>query len=232
MMPGRFFLGVGSGENLNEHVTGERWPEVAVRQEMMEEAVEIIRTLWQGGYQSYHGLFYTVENARIYTLPDPLPEIYVAAGGPGTAELAGEIGDGLICTSPDEKVIAAFNEGGGTDKPKVAQMTVSWATDEKAARRTAKHYWANGAIRGAASQELPLPAHFEALAESLTEDQVAESVVCGPDPERHVEKIDAFANAGFTHVYVHQVGPDQQGFIDFYKREILPRYHVIHRYRR
>lgn len=224
MMPGRFFLGVGSGENLNEHITGERWPEVEVRQEMLEEAVEIIRTLWQGGYQSYHGLFYIVENARIYTLPDPLPDIYVAAAGPKGAELAGEIGDGLITTSADPKVLAAFDEAGGQDKPRFAPLTVCWAADEAQARKTAKEYWATAAIRGAASQELPLPLHFEQLAEMVTEDQVAEAVVCGPDPQPHIRKIDEYAEAGFSHVYIHQVGPDQAGFIDWYRREILPRY--------
>jgi coenzyme F420-dependent glucose-6-phosphate dehydrogenase len=224
MMPGRFFLGVGSGENLNEHITGERWPEVEVRLEMLEEAVEIIRTLWQGGYQSYHGLFYTVENARIYTLPDPLPEIYVAASGPEAGEIAGEIGDGIIATGPDETVLAAFDAVGGTGKPRLGQVTVCWAADEAAARRTAKQYWATAALKGAASQELPLPQQFEDLVELVTEDQVAEAVVCGSDPAKHIEKIDKYADAGFSHVYIHQVGPDQQGFMDFYRREILPRY--------
>jgi G6PDH family F420-dependent oxidoreductase len=148
----------------------------------------------------------------------------VAAAGPEAAELAGEIGDGLITTGPDPKVLAAFDAAGGAGKPRFGQVTVCWAADEASARKTAKEYWATASIKGAASQELPLPAHFEALAEMVTEDDVAESVVCGPDPQRHIAKIDEFAKADFTHVYIHQVGPDQEGFLHFYEREILPRY--------
>src|SRR5687768_1324613 len=137
MMPGRFFLGVGSGENLNEHILGDRWPETDVRLEMLEEAVEVIRLLWQGGVQSHHGKHYTVENARIYTLPEQLPEIMVAASGPKAAELAGRIGDGLITTSPDKKVTQAFDGAGGSSKPHYGQMTVCWAADEASAKKTA-----------------------------------------------------------------------------------------------
>ena len=125
MMPGRFFLGVGTGEALNEHITGDRWPETDVRQEMLEEAIEIMRLLWQGGNQSYHGAFYTVENARLYTLPEEPVEVMIAASGPSAAELAGRLGDGLITTSPDKKVVQAF-EGAGGKGPRYGQMTVCW----------------------------------------------------------------------------------------------------------
>jgi G6PDH family F420-dependent oxidoreductase len=224
LMPGRFFLGVGSGEALNEHITGERWPETEVRQAMLEEAVEIIRTLWQGGLQSYHGMFYTVENARIYTLPERLPELYVAAGGQAAAELAGEIGDGLITTGTDPQVISSFDEAGGSGKPRLGQVTLCWAADEASALRTARRYWATSAIKGAASQELPLPSHFEALTEMVTDEALAASVVCGPDPAKVRAKIDELADAGVTHVYLHQVGPDQAGFMTFAAKELLPRY--------
>jgi coenzyme F420-dependent glucose-6-phosphate dehydrogenase len=223
LMPGRFFLGVGTGENLNEHILGDRWPAYDVRAEMLEEAVDVIRRLWQGGVQSHHGRYYTVENARVYDLPDPLPEIVVAGTGPKSAEMAARIGDGFWSTAPKKEIVDAYRAKAGRGKPIYGQISVCWARDVETARRTALEWWPNAAVRGAASQELPNPKHFEQLAQGVTEDQVAESVVCGPDPAPMLEKVRAFADAGFDHVYVHQVGPDQQGFIEFAARELLPR---------
>ena len=137
MMPGRFFFGVGTGENLNEHVTGEHWPPISIRQEMLTEAVEIVRQLWQGGYQTIDGDYYSVENARLYTLPDELPPIYVAASGPESATMAGRIGDGLITTSPDAETVNAFAKAGGKGKPTHAEMNVCWATTEDEGLETA-----------------------------------------------------------------------------------------------
>jgi coenzyme F420-dependent glucose-6-phosphate dehydrogenase len=224
MMPGRFFLGVGTGENLNEHILGDHWPAPDERLEMLEEAVEVIRLLWEGGYQTHRGKHYTVENARLYTLPDEPPEIYVAASQPLAAELAGRIGDALVTVAPDKEIAERFDSSGGAGKPKLGQLTVCWATTEEEARRTAYEIWPNGGLQGALSQELPLPEHFEQAAKTVTEDDVAESVVCGPDPERHKEQIREFEAAGYDHVYIHQVGPDQQGFLDFCAREILPEF--------
>ena len=224
MMPGRFFLGVGTGENLNEHILGDRWPPHDVRSEMLEEAVAVIRLLWQGGEQTHRGRHYTVENARLYTLPEEPPPIMVAGSGPRAARLAGRIGDGLINTAPDAEVRETFERAGGAGKPRYAQMTVCWAADEAQARRTAFEIWPNGGLKGELSQELPTPAHFEQAAKLVTEEMVAEEVVCGPDPERHIAKIQAYVDAGYDHIYVHQVGPDQEGFFRFYEREILPRF--------
>jgi coenzyme F420-dependent glucose-6-phosphate dehydrogenase len=223
MMPGRFFLGVGSGENLNEHVLGEGWPETEVRQERLEEAVAVMRLLWQGGYQSHHGRHYTVENARLYTLPDQLPPIMVAVGGPKSAELAARIGDGLVGTEADGKTIKQFDAAGGKGKPRYGELTVCWAKDERTARRIAHEQWPTAATPSGLAWELPLPRHFESVAELVTEDAVAESITCGPDPARHVEAIEEYAKAGYDHVCVHQVGPDQAGFFRFYEREVLPR---------
>ena len=224
MLPGRFIFGVGSGENLNEHITGARWPPVSVRQEMLDEAVAVIRQLWQGGYQTHHGPHYTVENARIYTLPEPLPPIYVGASGPEAAELAGRIGDGLICTAPDKEVVQTFEQSGGTGKPTYGQMTVCWAEDEEQAKQTAYEVWGYTALPGQLSQELALPMYFEQGMQIVTPDMVAESIVCGPDPARFHEQIKSYVDAGFTHVYLHQVGDDQEGFFRFAEREILPKY--------
>jgi G6PDH family F420-dependent oxidoreductase len=222
MMPGRFFLGVGTGENLNEHILGEKWPEFDIRAEMLEEAVEVIRLLWEGEQASHYGSYYTVENAKVYDVPDPRPPIHVAAGGPKAGELAGRIGDGLITTAPDTEVLDAFRSEGGKGKPIFGQVTLCWGADRDEAVRTAHRIWPNAAIRGEASQELPVPAHFEQLAEMVTPDQIAEVLPCGPDPEPVIEKIRAFEKAGFDHVYLHQVGPDQAGFLRFAEREILP----------
>ena len=220
LMPGRFFLGVGTGENHNAHVLGDRWPSASERREMLEEAVEVMRTLWRGELASFDGAHYTVTDARIYTLPDDEIEVVVAAGGPEAAELAGRVGDGLVSTSPDRKLVERFVRAGGTG-PRYGQLTVCWAETEREARRTAHEWWPNGALQGPLAQELPLPGHFEAAAAMVTEDDVAESVVCGPDSSAHLEAIGRFADAGFDHVYVHQVGPDQEGFMAFYEREIL-----------
>jgi coenzyme F420-dependent glucose-6-phosphate dehydrogenase len=223
MMPGRFFLGVGTGENLNEHILGDRWPPHDIRLEMLEEAVEVIRLLWQGGSQSHHGKYYTVENARLYTLPEQLPRIVVAAAGPRAAKAAGRFGDGLCSTAPEAKIIKEYTSAGGKG-PRYGQLTVCWAASEAEAKRTARKIWPNAALGGELSQELPTPAHFEQATSSTTEEQVAESVICGPDPQRHAASIKQYIDAGFDHIYVHQVGPDQAGFINFYQREILPQF--------
>jgi coenzyme F420-dependent glucose-6-phosphate dehydrogenase len=221
LMPGRFFLGLGTGENLNEHVLGDRWPEGQVRFEMLTEAIEVIRLLWQGGYQSHHGQYYTVEQARLYTLPDEPPPIMVAADKPNAAKLAAIAGDGFIGTAPDEELISEFEAAGGADKSRIGQLTVCWANDEETAIQTALEWWPNAAAPGELGQELALPRHFEQVAKLVSEEDIAAKVVCSPDPAAHQAAIQEFADAGYDHVYVHQVGPDQEGFLDFYAREIL-----------
>jgi G6PDH family F420-dependent oxidoreductase len=221
LMPGRFFLGVGTGENLNEHIFGDAWPEWDVRAEMLEEAVKVIRALWSGEVTSHRGRYYRVQNARLYSLPETLPPVRVAASGPRMAELAGRIGDGLIATSPDRELLEAYDTAGGRG-PKIGQLTVCWAKSEAEARRVAHEWWPTAALRGEVSQELPNPSQFTQLAEGVTEDQVAEVILCGPDATGHLEKIREFETAGFDHVYLHQVGPDQDGFLDWARREILP----------
>jgi G6PDH family F420-dependent oxidoreductase len=223
LMPGRFFLGVGTGENLNEHVLGDRWPPAAMRLEMLEEAVALIRLLWEGEDVTHRGRHYTVENARIYTLPEDPPPILLAAAGEKATELAGRIGDGLIGTSPDREQVRRFERAGGEDKPRYAQIHVCWAEREEEARRIAREWWPNTSLPGELGVELPLPRHFEQAAEMLSEDDVAEKVTCGPDPERHLEAIRAHVEAGFDHMYVHQIGPDQDGFFRFYEEQILPK---------
>jgi coenzyme F420-dependent glucose-6-phosphate dehydrogenase len=223
MMEGRFFLGVGSGENLNEHILGDHWPPTAVRQQMLEEAVAVIRLLWEGGVKQHHGQYYRLENARIYTLPTTVPPVLIAAGGKRAASLAGRIGDGLIGTSPKRELIDKFEDAGGRGKPSYGELTVCWAPDEAQARRIARDVWPIAALESPLLWELPLPAHFEAATSFLTEDHVAESIVCGPNPARHADAIGRYVSAGFDHVCIHQVGHEQEGFLRFYQREVLPR---------
>ncbi len=223
MFDGQFFLGVGTGERLNEHVTGEHWPEHTVRLEMLKEAVEIIRKLWQGGQQSYYGDHFTVENARLYTLPEEPPDIVVSAYGKRAANFAAEYGDGFWSVGPQD-VVETFEEAGG-EGPRYSQMTVCYAEDEEEAIDTAHEWWPNSALAGELSSQLSSPAHFEQACEMVSREDIAEgSIVTDPDPETHVENLKQFFDAGYDNVYVHQIGPDQESFFDFYEREILPEF--------
>jgi G6PDH family F420-dependent oxidoreductase len=222
LLPGRFSLGLGTGENLNEHILGDHWPGVVERQSHFEEAIEVIRELWEGTLVSHRGEHYTVENARLYTLPDELPPLLVAVAGESSIELAARAGDGLVGTAPIAESVEQFRAEGGEGKPTYGQLHVCWAEDEEAAKRLALKQWPNGAISGSYFLELPLPAHFEEAAETLDEEDIAKSIVCGPDPERHRAAIQEYIDAGYDHVYVHQIGPDQDGFFDFYERDVLP----------
>lgn len=222
MMPGRFMLGVGTGENLNEHILAQGWPSISVRQEMLAEAIDVIRKLWTGESLEHYGEYYSVQDARVYTLPERPPPVLVAASGKGSARMAAELGDGLVATSPDQRVLEAFSEAGGAAKPKFGQVTVCWHEDEAEARRVARRIWPNAAVQGELTVELPLPRHFEQATQDVTEDEIAEMVICGPDPRRYIEKVQEYEREGFDHVYLHAVGPDQEGFLRFFEREVKP----------
>jgi G6PDH family F420-dependent oxidoreductase len=226
MLPGRFWLGVGTGELLNEHVVGERWPAHDVRAEMLEEAIGVIRALWTGQVVDHRGRHYTIESARLFTLPDDPPPIVVAASGPASARLAGLAGDGLINFAADRSVVDVFqSEGGeaGAGRPRYLQVNVCWDEDEALARRTAARLCPTVALPELLNVDLPTTAHFEQATGSVGEDAVAKVITCGPDPGRHVAAIRAGYEAGYDHVHVYQVGSDQEGFFRFYEQEILPR---------
>ncbi|HEV7584172.1 MAG TPA: LLM class F420-dependent oxidoreductase [Solirubrobacteraceae bacterium] len=225
MLDGRFALGLGSGEALNEHILGDRWPPAEVRLEMLEEAIEVIRTLWRGGMQSHRGRHYTLEKARIYDLPDRPPPIVISGFGPKSISLAARVGDGFCITMPDSEAVARFRAAAGAERPVLAGMKVCWDESEDRARATSHRLWPSESLPGELAQVLPMPAHFEQACTLVSEEMVAEMVACGPDLERHAQAIERYAQAGFDELYVQQIGTGHDRFFELYAREILPRFH-------
>lgn len=223
LLPGRFSLGLGSGENLNEHILGDRWPPAAQRLEMLEEAIEVIRLLWEGGFKTFRGRHYTVENARVYSLPDEPPPILIAGSGKKSIGLAARAGNGFIGVAPSEEIVSQFKSAGGGNKPLYAEVNVCWAKDVSSAKKTVYEWWPIAGIKGQLLQEVALPSHFEQAAAMIDEDGATEDVACGPDSEVHIDNIRRFVDAGYTHIWIHQIGPDQDGFLEFYSNEVLPK---------
>ncbi|MEU3829989.1 LLM class F420-dependent oxidoreductase [Streptomyces sp. NPDC029080] len=222
MTEGRFRLGVGTGEALNEHILGDRWPPTQVRLEMLEEAIQVMRRLFTGEEVTHHGTHCTVENARLYTVPDEPVPIDISGFGPKATSLAARVGDGYITMMPQEEMVTRFRKGGGGAKPVSGGTKVCYGTDREECVRTVHRLWYNELLPGEMGQVLPSPRHFEQLHELVTEDMVRDEVVCGDDPEQHARALRAFADAGFDRVYVNQIGPDQRGFFDFYRTKVLP----------
>ncbi|MFG2261583.1 LLM class F420-dependent oxidoreductase [Streptomyces sp. NPDC048720] len=220
---GRFRLGVGTGEALNEHILGDRWPPAHVRLEMLEESIQVMRRLFTGEEVNHHGTHYTVENARLYTVPDEPVPIDISGFGPKATSLAARVGDGYITMMPDEEMVTQFRKGGGGAKPVSGGTKVCYGTDRDECVRTVRRLWYNELLPGEMGQVLPSPRHFEQLAELVTEDMVREKSVCGDDVDEHVAALRAFGDAGFDRVYVNQIGADQKGFFDFYRTKVLPR---------
>ncbi len=221
MLGDRFVLGVGTGEALNEHVLGGPWPSLDVRLEMLEEAVELIRELWTGSVVTRRGRHYQVDTARIYTLPDEPPPIYVSAFGPKALETAARIGDGLINTSDDAETVAAFKEKSG-GKPAQGGVKVAWADTEDEGVAHAHRLWSNAGLPGELAQVLPSPKHFEQASQLVSRDATAESVVAGPEVEAHVAQLRSYVDAGYDEVYVANMGPHYREMISAYGREVLP----------
>ena len=222
MLNGRFTLGVGSGEALNEHILGGPWPSVDVRLEMLEEAVALIRELWKGEVTSWEGKHYRVDHARIYNLPDTPPEIYVSGFGPKAIEVAARIGDGYIGTSPDAGMVKQFKDGSGS-KPAQAGTKVAFAETAEEGWSHAHRLWPNAGLPGEMAQILPTPEHFEQASQLVTEDSTRESVVAGNDVGQHVTQIEEFAEAGYDDLYVANMGPHFEGMIAFYGDQVLPK---------
>jgi G6PDH family F420-dependent oxidoreductase len=221
---GKFRLGVGTGEALNEHIFGDAWPEADVRLEMLEEAVEVMRELWKGGTVSHRGKHYTVENARIYTLPEKPVEILVSGFGPKAIEVAARIGEGYVSTMPDGDMVRQFREQGGGDRVCQAGFKAAYADTEDEGARLAYEKWPNAGVPGELSQVLPSPKHFEQASQLVTQDMVKEAFVCGNDPQAHLEMIAKYADAGFDELYVANTGPHSQALFDLYQKHVLPNY--------
>ena len=220
LFDGRFFLGLGTGEALNEHVVGTRWPPIAVRREMLEEAVGVIRALFTGETIEHRGEYYEVDNARLFDPPAAEIPLVVSGFGPEAAALAGRIGDGFWGNAPDRELLAAF-EGAGGSGPRYAQLNLCWASSEDEARRTAYETWPNAAVPGQLSQDLPTWTHFEQATEIVTEDDATKSVPCGPDiVDDLVKSVSQYVDAGYDHLYFHQIGQDQDGFFRFWESDL------------
>jgi len=220
MLRGGFTLGVGTGEALNEHILGDPWPSVDVRLEMLEEAVALMRRLWEGGFVTQSGPHYRVDNARIYSLPDEPPQVYVSGFGPKATDVAARIGDGYISTSPDADLVRRFKDGSG-GKPAQAGAKVAYAPTVDEGVGHAHRLWSNSGLPGELAQVLPSPRHFEQASQLVTEDMTKDAVVCGPDPAGHAEQLRAYEKAGFDEVYIANMGPDYGELIDMYRREFL-----------
>src|SRR4051812_23051450 len=220
---GRFSLGLGAGENLNEHVVGGAWPMPGVRHEMLAEAVDIITALWQGGDVNYRGQHFDVESARLWDLPEDPPPLGIAVSGPESCALAGERADVMVAVEPDEELGRLFDEAGGAGKPRVGQVPVCYDTDEGSARKRAHDQFRWFAGGWPVNAELPRPSSFDAASQFVREDDVAEQIPCGADVPRHVEAVKKFADAGFTRIALVQIGGDQQEeFISWAARDLLP----------
>ena len=222
MTGGRFVLGVGTGEALNEHVLGDPWPSIDTRLEMLEEAVALMRMLWEGGFVTTHGRHYRVDHARIYTLPDSPPPVYVSGFGPKATDVAARIGDGYISTQSDPELVSRFKSATG-GKPAQAGTKVAYAATADEGVRHAHRLWANSGLPGELAQVLPSPRHFEQASELVTEESTRSAVVAGADPEEHLEQIQEYAEAGYDELYVANMGPHFDEMIRFYGREVLPR---------
>jgi G6PDH family F420-dependent oxidoreductase len=221
MFEGRFSLGVGTGEALNEHIFGDAWPTIEVRLEMLEEAIGVMRALWTGELVRHRGTHYTVDTARLYTRPEqPIP-VLVSGFGPKAIELAARVGDGFIHTSPDADALQAYRRSGGSG-PAHGGLKVCWSQDEAAARRHVHRLWPNAALPGEAAQVLPSPAHFEQLSALLTEDMAVEGHAVGHRVEDFVEAVRPYVEAGYDEIYLSQIGPEQEGFFEFWERELAP----------
>jgi coenzyme F420-dependent glucose-6-phosphate dehydrogenase len=222
LLPGRFFLGLGTGERLNEHVTGEEWPDPTERRERLGASIEVIRRFWSGEEVSYRVGGIVVDRAKLYSLPTELPPIYVAASGERSAVLAGELGDGLISTAPKGDIVRAFRDAGGNG-PVIGEVTVCWARSDDEAMRIVRERWPIPALEGDESQELATPEEFARVTANVSEQSLRETVAMGPDLESIVGAVAKYGDAGFSHVVLHQVGGDPAPFLEMCEKQLLPR---------
>jgi G6PDH family F420-dependent oxidoreductase len=217
----RFTLGLGSGERLNEHVIGAGWPGRVERRERLAEAVDIIQGLLAGNLTNYRGHYFQLDHARLFDRPDRKPPIIIAAGGVEVARLAGRKADGLIATQPRADLVEAFVASGGSG-PRYAEVALCYAKREEDARRTAHRYFRWSAAGWPAMAELPDIEGFAAASKHVSPETVAELISCGPSSEHHLQAINRYIDAGYDHIILTQVGPEQDAFMEFFRRELAP----------
>jgi G6PDH family F420-dependent oxidoreductase len=220
---GRFVLGVGSGVALNEHILGQHWPSADVRLEMLEEAIGVIRELWGGDFVSHRGVHFTVENARVYTLPSEPIKIYISGFGPRAVDLAGRVGDGYVTTKPDRDLFERFHKAGGAGKPTAAGFKCCYAETRHEAVGIAHRLWATSGLPGELGQVLPSPAHFEQAAALVTREMTTSAVPCGPAAQPYLDTVELYREAGVDELYVAAIGPHYRELIDLFAADILPR---------
>ncbi|MBV8990469.1 MAG: TIGR03557 family F420-dependent LLM class oxidoreductase [Solirubrobacterales bacterium] len=220
----RFRLGLGAGENLNEHVVGKRWPTVGVRHAMLREAIQIISALFDGtGNVNYRGRYFDVETAKLWDLPDERVPIGVAVSGADSCSLAGKHADLLVATEPLPELVEMFEAAGGAGKPKVGQVAVAYDTDRERGMARAHEQFRWFGLGWKVNTDLPNPDSFEGATQFIAPEQVGEALACGADVEEHVEKIRPFIDAGFTEVALVQIGAEQQReFISWAQEQLLP----------
>ena len=222
----RFELGVGTGENLNEHIFGDVWPITDQRLEMLEEAVDVIRQLWSGAEITHRGRHYTVENARLYTVPETPPPIVMSGFGPKSTELASRIADGYVSTSPNAELLETYRSNGGRGEAS-AGFKVCWGEDRDKCAELAHRLWRTSGVPGELSQELRSPALFEQASSKVTIEDVAEAIPCGPDVDAIVAAAQEYADAGFDRLYISQIGPAQDEFFEFLASDLAPALELI-----
>lgn len=232
MNPGPFYLGVGTGEALNEYPATGLWPNYDMRQDMLGEAIDLIRDLWTGEEVTFDGDYFTVRKARLYTAPRRNIPIYISSLVPESAMFAGRYGDGLISTAnpPDvmRKIIANFDEGArsvGKDPsqmPKMVLCNVAYTDDADAAVKIHKKYWASTVLRAMYLQNIYTPKMSATNGAVVGDDTIRNGMCISTDPEQHVKFVQRFIDAGFDRVYIHSSGPDQYEFIESYGQHVLP----------
>ena len=221
----RFRLGLGAGENLNEHVVGKGWPSVGVRHRMLSEAVDLITTLFDSGGDrvSYRGNYFDLESAKLWDLPDERVPIGIAVSGEDSCELAGQKADLMVAVEPDEQLGEMFDRAGGAGKPRVGQIAVCYDPDREAAIKRAHEQFRWFGLGWKVNADLPNPDSFDSATQFVEPDAVSEALPCGPDVQEHVEKIKPFIDAGFGEVALVQIGAcHQAAFIEWAERELLP----------
>lgn len=220
-----FRLGIGTGEALNEHVTGQVWPSFDVRIEMLREAVELMRKLFTGKTVDHRGTHFTVDDAKLWTLPEQPPEIWMSGFGERATRVAAEISDGYVTTQPDAEMLGLFRDQSG-GKPAVGGMKAAYALTKEEGVEHAHRLWANGGLPGELAQVLPSPKHFEQASQLVTKESIAESTLAGNDADEHIAAVREYVDAGFEEVYVANIGPHYLDMIEFYGKHVLPAFGV------